>query len=54
MTEDQYKAGLEEMLNVLENIDMSPDKERYEYWMNYGLSMIQQALDKLENKQVLH
>jgi hypothetical protein len=53
MTDDQYKAGLEELLIVFENLETAVNEEEYYEWYDYGQTLIEDALQKLD-KRVLH
>lgn len=54
MTDDQYKAGLMELLTVMENLDTSPTEDEYYSWYDYGLTLIEDALDKLNKERTVH
>ena len=54
MTDDQYKAGLKELLNVFENLELAKTDKEYYDWFDYGQTLIEDALEKLNKKEVLH
>jgi hypothetical protein len=53
MTDDQYKAGLEELLLVFENLEIATTEEEYYEWYDYGQTLIEDALQVLD-KRTLH
>jgi hypothetical protein len=54
MTDDQYKQGLLELIEIVHEIEASQTWDEVETLTDYAHSMLEQALQSLDNKRVLN
>lgn len=54
MTDEQYKQGLLDLIEVIHEIDASQTWDEVEILTDYAHSMLEQALESLDTKRVLN